>query len=113
MSKHLLLPNRIMLPALLTVMLAVAGCGTAPADSGVLASTASVGAGTYPNLNMPLVPAAAQITAEERAATSDELRLRRDRLASGASAASASSAGQLRQIGSSHAQAAIARIEAD
>lgn len=100
----------ITLPALAALGLALTACAAPQADPGVSASTASVGSGTYPNLNVPLQPAAAQITPEERVATADELRARRDSQAATGSAP-ASSAAQLRQIGSSHAQGALARIE--
>jgi hypothetical protein len=97
--------------ALLVAALALSACAAPQADRGVSASTASVGSGTYPNLNVPLQPAAAQITPEERAATADELRARRDGLAPAAATPPESSAAQLRQIGSTHAEGAIRRIE--
>ncbi|MGQ2908553.1 MAG: hypothetical protein ACT6QU_11430 [Aliihoeflea sp.] len=89
---------------------ALSACAAPQADPGVSASTASVGSGVYPNLNVPLQPATAQITPAERAATADELRARRDSQAA-TDSAPASSAAQLRRIGSSHAQGAISRIE--
>lgn len=93
---------------LVGIGLAAAGCA-APVTQGVSASTASVGAGVYPNLNVPLTPATAQLTPEERTATADELRLRRGGMTP--SAAPASSADQLRQIGGRHSADAISRIE--
>ena len=104
-------PLSIMMPALATLALALTACAAPQVDQGVSASTASVGSGTYPNLNVPLQPASAQITLEERVATAEELRARRDGLAPAAATPPASSAAQLRQIGGSHAQGAISRIE--
>jgi hypothetical protein len=92
--------------------LALSACAAPQADQGVSASTASVGSGAYPNLNVPLQPATAQITPEEREATASELRARRVGLAPAAQPTS-SSAAQLRQIGSTHAEGAINRIEGD
>lgn len=97
--------------ALVVAALALSACAAPQAEQGVSASTASVGSGTYPNLNVPLQPAAAQITPEERAATADELRARRDGLAPSTATPPPSSAAQLRRIGSTHAQGAIDRIE--
>jgi len=99
--------------ALAAIVLALAACAGPQADQGVSASTASAGSGTFPNLNVPLQPATAQITPEEREATASELRTRRDGLAPAAATPPPSSAAQLRQIGSSHAQGAISRIESD
>lgn len=104
-------PLSIALPVMAAAALALAGCAAPQADQGVSASTASVGSGTFPNLNVPLQPATAQITPEERVASADELRARRDRLAPAAATPPASSADQLRQIGSTHAQGALSRIE--
>lgn len=105
-------PLSITLPALAATVIALSACAAPQADPGVSASTASVGTGTYPNLNVPLQPATAQITPEERVATADELRARRDSQAASGSAP-ASSAAQLRQIGSTHAEGALSRIERD
>lgn len=96
--------------ALVAIALGVAGC-TSPASTGTATSTASTGAGVYPNLNVPLTPATAQLTPEERAATADALRTRREGLAPAGT--SASSAAQLRQIGSTHSRDALGRIGAE
>lgn len=108
MSESKVRQHWLTLSAMTAMGLVLAGCGTAPADQGVSASTASVGSGTFPNLNVPLVPATAQITPEERAATASALSARR---VQSSAPPPASSAAQMRQIGSTHAQETIRRIE--
>lgn len=93
---------------LVAIGLAGAGCA-APVTEGVSASTASSGAGIYPNLNVPLSPATAQLTREERTTTADELRQRRGGMTP--TPAPAANANQLRQIGGRHSADAIRRIE--
>ena len=96
--------------ALVTIALGAAGCAS-PTSTGTAASTASSGAGAYPNLNVPLTPATAQLTPEDRTATADALRTRREGLAPAGT--SVSSAAQLRQIGSTHSRDALGRIGAE
>lgn len=96
------------LAMLVAMALAGAGCA-APVSEGVSASTASSGSGVFPNLNVPLTPATAQLTTAERASTAEELRLRRQGLTP--AARPSSTADQLRRIGGRHSTDAISRIE--
>jgi len=96
------------LAILVGIGLAGAGCA-APVSQGASASTASAGSGAYPNLNVPMTPATAQLTPEERAAPAEDLRARRQ--GPTPAATPASSADQLRQIGGRHSADAISRIE--
>lgn len=100
----------VALSALVGMALGLAGCGTAASGQGATASSASVGSGAYPNLNVPLTPATSQLTTQERAATAEELRGRRQ---TASPSPPRSSADELRQIGSTHAQDAIRRIEGE
>lgn len=97
----------------MAVMLALSACGTAPIDEAVPASSASASTGEFPNLNVPMTPATAQITPEERAATSASLRGRRDSLGAGVSAPPPSDAARMREIGSRHADETLREIEGD
>ncbi|MHB2265194.1 hypothetical protein [Aliihoeflea sp. PC F10.4] len=101
----------VALSALVVMAVGLSGCGTATSGPATAASTASTGSGVYPNLNVPMTPATAQLTPEERAETAADLRGRRQ--TGGSPAPGSSSADDLRRIGSTHAQDAIRRIESE
>lgn len=77
----------------------LAGCGT----SGQAAAP-------YPNLNIPMIPAAEQLTPAERDAKAAALRPLR---ATPSRPAPSSSADQLRAIGQSHAEETLRQIESE
>lgn len=97
-------------------VLALSACASAqieeaaPTDASGL-PTGPVDTGTYPNLNIVPVAAAPQLTPAERAAKEAQLRAARSRNAVQGAGAVPSDAGQLRQIGATHAEEALKRIE--
>lgn len=101
----------------LLLILPAAGCGTATIDDAVpsaaLEAPAAQSAATpeaYPNLNVPPVAAATQISDAERDETAAELRARRDRLTGRTSAAPATG-DDLRRIGAQHGQQTLDQIQ--
>jgi hypothetical protein len=80
-----------------------------PADAGPAFSTP----GTYPNLNIVPTPAAAQITAEQKQQTTNELRGKREQVAAQKAGSARDGSAELRKLGRSHAQDALREIEGE
>lgn len=103
-----------------------AGCATATiedavpsgaleqAPPGAAASAPAATAGTYPDLNATPAAAAPQISEQEKAAETAELRARREQLARQAQQRGVSDdADELRRLAGSHADETLRQIEGD
>lgn len=90
----------------------VSAAAVAIALTGILAGCGTSGqaADPYPNLNIPMVPAAEQLTPAERNAKAAALRPLR---AGPAQPVPASRADRLRAIGQSHAEETLRQIESE
>lgn len=96
------------LPACTTVNLEDAMQGGAVQKQDVQPSL--TGPDQYPDLNVPLVPAAPQLTDADTQATSADLRARREQL-SGSEAQTSADIEELRQIADSHGEETLRIIE--
>ena len=91
----------------LALCVALSACGTAPNEP---SSTGAIDTGTYPNLNIKPGVANDQLTSEQTAAKSAELRAAQ-RANSGQASPPPNDVILLRKIGQSHAKEALEEIE--
>lgn len=114
-------PRGFIAALLLAGCAAGAGCASAKIEDAVPTSAeaaaqpqAFAAPGEYPNLNVIPTPAAEQITPQERAAQTAELRSRRESLqARGGGGAATDDRAELRRLGQRHADQALEMIESE
>ena len=70
-------------------------------------------AGVYPNLNLPTSAAAPQITAEQKAAETAQLRARREQMAQQKGAGAGDQGAELRRLAATHGNEALKEIEGE
>lgn len=88
--------------------LALSACASATIEDAV--PQGAIDTGSYPNLNIPPVAAAEQLTPQERDAATAELLATQAQLAARTPSAPADAAA-LRRLGETHAQEALSQIE--